>query len=409
MALSRYPRIAVFLVLLLALMLLLGWCLRGPEVVVYRLAAAPLLQTVVASGRIESVSRAQVGSEITGVVLERRIKEGDRVAEGDVLLVLRADEVMAQVQQAEAALDQLQTSTRPQSELALARAQALLVQAQREAERRRDLTARGLLSREALEQAEEQATLARNAVATARVAAASLAPGGTEEAVLNARLASLQAQLAKTIVRSEVAGTVLTRNVEPGDLVQPGRVLFSIALLGDTEILVPLDEKNLAQLALQQPAVVIADAYPERPFTARIDFIAPRVDPQQGTVDVHLQVSPVPDFLREDMTVSVNIETGRRSSTLVLPNDALIAVSGSSAQVVQVQEGRLQRVSVTLGLRGVALSEITEGLVAGDHVLADPSSALPDSSRVRAKEQPLTTDEAVLAGRDRNELPVQFD
>ncbi|MDP4650959.1 MAG: biotin/lipoyl-binding protein, partial [Haliea sp.] len=118
MALSRYPRIAVFLVLLLALMLLLGRCLRGPEVVVYRLAAAPLLQTVVASGRIESVSRAQVGSEITGVVLERRIKEGDRVAEGDVLLVLRADEVMAQVQQAEAALDQLQTSTRPQSELA---------------------------------------------------------------------------------------------------------------------------------------------------------------------------------------------------------------------------------------------------------------------------------------------------
>lgn len=409
MVLSRYPRIAALVFVVLTIALGLGLMLRGTEVTVYRLAAKPLLQTVVASGRVESASRTQVGSEITGVVLERRVQEGDRVAIGDVLLVLRADELTAQVQQAQATLNQLQTSTRPQAELALARSQALLAQAQREAERRRDLTARGLLSKEALEQAEEEATLARNAADTARVAAASLAPGSTEEAVVSAQLASLQAQLAKTIVRSEVAGTVLTRAVEPGDLVQPGRVLFSIAVHGATEIRLPLDEKNLAQLSLQQPAVVIADAYPQQPFPARVSFIAPRVDPQQGTVDVHLQVAPVPDFLREDMTVSVNIETGRRASVLVLPNDALTMLGSSSAQAVRVQDGELERIAVTLGLRGVALSEITKGLTAGDLVLADPSTALGDGSRVRTKERLLPTDEAGLTDGSRNELPVQFD
>ncbi|MEZ5556031.1 efflux RND transporter periplasmic adaptor subunit [Haliea sp.] len=382
---------------------------RGPALPAYELAVMPLQQTVVASGRVAAVSRAQVGAEITGVVLERRVREGDRVAPGDVMLVLRPDELAAQVRQAEVALQQLETATRPQAELALTRAETTLLQARREAERRRDLTARGLLSREALEQAEEAETLAQNAAATARVAAAAVAPGGTEEAVLRARLASLQAQLAKTIVRSEVAGTVLTRDVEPGDLVQPGKVLFTVARDGETEIRVPLDEKNLAFLALGQPAVVVADAYPERPFDARLSFLAPRVDPERGTVEAHLSVAQAPDFLREDMTVSVSVLTGRRDSALALPNDALAGVQGGRAQVLRVSDGRLQRVTVELGLRGMAFSEVTAGLTAGDLILADPGVALAEGTRVRVERWPLPVGESAAADSSRNELPVQFD
>src|SRR5690606_10578779 len=134
-----------------------------------------------------------------------------------------------------------------------------------------------------------------------QLSARALAAGGANEVAARARLASARAQLAKTTIRSEVAGTVLTRNAEPGDLVQPGRVLFDIARTGDTEILVPLDEKNLAVLALGQEAQCIADAYPARPFPATVTFIAPRIDPQGGTVDIRLTVNPPPDFLRQDM------------------------------------------------------------------------------------------------------------
>ena len=98
---------------------------------------------------------------------------------------------------------------------------------------------------------------------------------------------------------------MLTRNVEPGDLVQPGRVLLEIARAGDTELLVPVDEKNLALLSLGQKAQVIADAYPDRPFAAVVTFIAPSVDPQRGTVEVRLRVDPVPDYVPPSDVASV--------------------------------------------------------------------------------------------------------
>ncbi len=406
---SRYRTHMLFLLLTAAAAFALWFWWRGPAVPVYEVTAMPLTQTVVASGRVAAVSRAQVSAEMTGVVLERRVREGDRVEAGDILLVLRADELRAQVEQAEAALQQLQAATRPQAELALNRAETSLSQARREAQRRRDLTARGLLSREALEQAEEAETLAQNAAATARVASAAVAPGGTEEAVLRARLASLQAQLARTTVRAEVAGRVLTRDVEPGDLVQPGKVLFTVARDGDTEIRVPLDEKNLAYLALEQPAVVLADAYPQRPFTARLSFLAPRVDPERGTVEAHLSVAPVPVFLREDMTVSVTIQTGSRERALALPNDALTAIQGSRAQVLRMHEGKLQRVDVELGLRGTVLSEISAGLAAGDLVLVDPATGLSEGTRIRTVRSALPSGESAADASSRNELPVQFD
>lgn len=403
-----YKTVAVLLLLLagLAYGLLRWW--QGPQVQGYELDLMPLLQTVVAAGRIVTESRTQVGSEITGVVLERRVQEGDSVQPGDTLLVLRADDIVAQVRQAEAALAQLLTTTRPQADLALERAQSQLAQATREAERRRSLTERSLLSVEALEQAEQEARLARTAVETAQLTVAALAPGQAEEVLLRERLAALQAQLAKTIVSAQEAGIILTRNVEPGDLVLPGRVLFTIALAGHTEIRVPLDERNLSLLSLQQEAVVIADAYPEHPFPARIVFIAPGIDPQRGTVEVRLAVDPVPDFLRQDMTVSVNIETGRRERALVVPNDALDQVQGNQAQVMVLRDGKVYQQPVTLGLRGLVMTEVIAGLNAGDRVLADATTSINEGARVRftARSTPVA---GSTVDSSRNELPVSFD
>lgn len=67
--------------------------LRGPVLDGYEVTARPLVQTVVATGRVAAVSRAQVGSPVTAVMLERRVEEGDVVQPGDVLAVLRADDL----------------------------------------------------------------------------------------------------------------------------------------------------------------------------------------------------------------------------------------------------------------------------------------------------------------------------
>lgn len=382
------------LLLGLAAVVLLSVCVllfrewRGPAVAGYRVEARPLVQTVVATGRVIGESRVQVGSEITGVVLERRVEEGDEVAPGDVLLVLRADDVAARVREAEAALTQLESDTRPRAEVALREAEARRVQAGREAARRRELLERNLVAREALEQAEEAETVARAAAERARLEAQGLAAGGSEEALVSERLAAARAELERTVVRSEVAGTVLTRDVEPGDLVQPGRGLLEIARSGFTEILVPFDEENLAVLELGQRATCVADAFPAQPFAAQIVFISPRIDPQRGSVDVRLRVDPVPHFLRQDMTVSVNVETARRERALVVPNDTLIDAAGERAFVLAERGGRAERVAVTLGLRGLELTELLGGIEAGERVLA-AGGEVAAGQRVRVVEQAL--------------------
>jgi len=404
---ARY-KILLIIVLLLAVGFALFRWWQGPVVPSYTLSAMPLVQNVVATGRVASVSRAQVGSEISGVVLQRLVQEGDQVKPGDLLVVLKSDELLAQVRQAELALTELASSRRPQAAAELASAKAQLEQASREAARRRNAEA-GILSREEVEQAVETERVARNNYETARVKAAALAAGQVEEASLREQLAVAQAQLAKTKIRAAVAGTVLTRDVEPGDLVQPGQTLFTIALTGNTEIRVPLDERNLPQLALQQNATVISDAYPDQSFPARINFIAPSIDPQRGTVEVRLTVNPVPDFLRQDMTVSVNVETAKRARALAIPNDALSSIKGDKAVVLMVRDGKVQRQQITLGLRGLAMSEVKSGLSEGDQVLADAESSLEDGARVRLKPQQSSLQNSADMANSKNELPVNFD
>lgn len=325
-----------------------------------------------------------------------------------MLVVLKSDELAAQVRQAEVALNELATNRRPQASAELASAKAQLEQASREATRRRNAEA-GILSAEEIEQAVEVERVARNNYETVRLKAAALAPGQVEEASLREQLSVAQAQLAKTKIRATVAGIVLTRDVEPGDLVQPGRTLFTIAMDGNTEIRVPLDERNLSRLALSQKATAIADAYPDKPFPARINFIAPSIDPQRGTVEVRLSVDPVPDFLRQDMTVSVNVETGRRDRTLAIPNDALGKVQGDQATVLLVRDSKIQRQKVKLGLRGLAMSEVISGLKVGDQVLSDATSTLKDGTRVRFKPEEINYADQNNDASNKNELPVKFE
>lgn len=405
----RRPAVLVPLVGGVLVVLYLGLSLRGPVVQAYRIETRPLVQTVVATGRVISTSRAQVGSEVAGTVLERRVREGDRVRPGDVLAVLRADELSARVREAEAALRQLQQATRPQAEAALRQAEAQAAQAARERQRRADLFARQLVAREVLEQAEEAEAVARAAADSARLAAQAVAQGRSQELQLVERLSAARAQLARTTIRAETAGVVLTRNVEPGDLVQPGKVLFEIARSGATEIEVPVDEKNLAVLAVGQAAQCVADAFASLPFAATVNYLSPGVDALRGTVTIRLAVDPVPAFLRQDMTVSVNVRTGSRDAALVVPNDALLDAGSQQPAVLAVRDGRLVRVPVQLGLAGLAMTEVTTGLQAGEVLLAGAAtvSGVVEGDRVRVSFEPLPGPTADAASR--RELPVSFD
>jgi HlyD family secretion protein len=379
----KSPR--VFGVVLLAIVIgaWFGWrTWQGPAVTVFIAQQAPLVQTVVATGRVISTSTASVGSEITGVVIERHVRDGDRVEPGDLLLTLRADDLAARVREAQAALNNLQQSHRPQAEEALKQSESLLEQAQREAQRRSALLSSESISREVVEKALNAEAVAQANLRQARLAADALASGGPEEVILLERLAAAEAALEKTHIRAQFPAVVLTRRVEPGDLVQPGRVLMELAQIGHTEVLVPVDERNLGVLAIGQAARCTPDAYPQSQFDATVDHIAPTVDAERGTVNVRLAVQNPPDYLKQDMTVTATIVTGKRDSTIAVPNDVLTQVVGDQATLQLIYRGRVVEQIVELGLRGTTHTELTHGIDDGAVVVRAPD--LKVGQRVRA-------------------------
>lgn len=414
MAASFFRRTWFRVALALTAVLLAAWAiaaLRGPALPGYDVAAGPLVQDVVATGRITVPSRVTVGAEIAGLVLERRVMEGDRVEPGDVLVVLRARDLEARRDEARAALAALREAERPEAEAQLREARARLAQAEREHARRRDLGKDQLVSKESVEQAAQAVVAARAAAEQARVAFESLS-GGARETQLRERLEAAEAEVARAVVRATGSGLVLARHVEPGDTVKPGDPLLDIAHDAPGELLVPLDEKHLARVQVGQSATCIADAFPDRPFAATVFHVAPGVDPARGTVDVRLRIDPKADFVRQDMTATATIHTGRRDNALAVPNDALLDDADGSdvATVLRVRDGRMQRTRVRLGLRGLAASEVLEGLQAGDQVVAagalDPEQLPEDGERVRIEGQPLPD-----AGnaRTHGESPLPFN
>jgi HlyD family secretion protein len=178
---------------------------------------------------------------------------------------------------------------------------------------------------------------------------------------------------------------VIVRAVEPGQIVQPGRALLTLAVDAPTELIASVDERFLAQLAPGQGAQAVADAYPDQPFGVRIARLAPAVDAARGAVEVRLVPDGAPPpFLREDMTLSIEVVTGERAAARVLPL-AAVQSHGDAGRgtVLVVRDGRAQPQAVALGLRTLDQVEVVDGLADGDVVLLDPT--LAPGTRVRAQ------------------------
>jgi HlyD family secretion protein len=186
-----------------------------------------------------------------------------------------------------------------------------------------------------------------------------------------------RARLEQATLRAPAAARVIARHVEPGQIVQPGRALLTLAVSGPTELTAQVDERFLGQLRVGQTARVLADAYPQQAFDALLARVAPAVDAARGAVEVvFVPVGTPPEFLREDMTLSVEAVTGQRTQALVLPLNALRpGPAEAEARVLVWLDGRATERRVTLGLRTLDQAEVTAGLAAGDTLLLNPQIA----------------------------------
>jgi HlyD family secretion protein len=373
----------------------------GPKTPVALVVQRDFVQTVVASGHIESPHRVDLGVQITGTVKAVPVSEGQTVTAGQPLIALDDAELLASARQAELAVTQAQAKLRqlrevqaPLAEQAVAQAQVNQVAATRTLKRTQELFEKGFIGQAALDEAIRTEQVMRSQLNITQQQLHSARAGGSDMAVAESALSQAQAgaELARAKLRysqvlAPVAGTLIARNVEPGDAVQAGKVLMVLSPEGETQLVVQIDEKHLNLLKMGQTAWVSTDAYPDQRFAAEVMYINPGVDAQRGSVAVKLRIPQPPAYLRQDMTVSVDIEVTKRSQAVLVPTEAVHDLDSPEPWVLKVVNGKTERTAVRLGLRSQGLCEVLEGLTVGDQVLAIASLPVNDKARVRPVSQ----------------------
>lgn len=396
--LRQHPRIAVAALAAVAVLAFLGVRkLQGPVVAVARVTAGPIEHSIVVSGRVQAPHRVEIGSVITARVEKVTVEEGAKVEAGQPLILLETAELNASLAQARAAeasaqarLAAVRELTQPQSADAVTQAEAQVAFAEQEYRRNRDLHAKGFVSIARLQDVERQLTVAKSQLETARTQAKAQGARGVQareaatrlqEAVAARELA--ESKLAQATIRASVRGTVLTRSVEPGDIVSAGKQLLTLDSAEETRLTAQIDEKNLPYLRIGQEAIASAEAFAGERFKATLYYVSPAVDVRRGSVEARFRVPQPPAHLRADMTVSIDIGVARKARALTVPAEAVREAAGArSVQVVR--GGRVASAKVETGVRTAARAEIVSGLAEGDVVLL--ARGIADGARVRPRE-----------------------
>lgn len=307
----------------------------SPEVATTHPYRGVAVEAVYATGTVEPVRYARVGTKIAGPVTELLKEEGDRVERGNILAVIEASEDITRVQ-----------------ELA-----ARLRLAEAELDRAARLRRTGNASQASLDQAESAYSAARAAYRGAK-----------------ARLDDhfITAPISGELLRSE-------NQIKVGDMVQPGQFLFMVGDPSALQVDAEVDEEDIVKVRAGQDALIRADAFPGQALTAQVARITPYGDPVGRTYRVYLAL-PEDTPLISGMTTEINIVVRREDKALLVPVSSL---SGSSIWVVVDGEARLQDVS--LGAVSETSAEVLSGLAEDATVIVDPPSGLIEGQSVRVK------------------------
>lgn len=370
---------------------------RGPVVTTTAAVRRDLEQHIVSSGRVRVPTRVQVAAQTGGLVVVVGVVEGQRVKPGDLLVQLDDAAERAAVAQAAAAVNQAKARVLQLRRVgaivatgALRQAEINLDKAKEDLARTEKLVAANAAPAIDLENARHAVDLARAQQSAADAQQVASAPLGADSRIAltaqlqaQAQLASAEVRLAQTRLVALQPGAVLTRSVEPGDVVAASRTLLVLAADADAQLVFQPDERNLAWISLGQPARASADAFPQQVFDAVVSYIAPSIDPQRGSVEVRLEVPSPPAFLKPDMTVSIDLTVATRKATLTLPSKAVRGAATATPWVLVVERGRVARRDVGLGIRGDDTVEITSGLDETARVIIPDGRQLAPGARVR--------------------------
>lgn len=388
-----------------------------PEVSVQKVQeVSPDEQSIIlnATGYIIAAHKIELAPKIVGRVSWVGVERADKVEKDQVLVRLEDDEYKARALQAQGQLDaakarlaELQNGSRPEEiQKAKAEVDAAIAELDSAAARvkRQQLAAEArAVSAQDVEEAVYRQKAQEARVASLRQAYELMRQGPRKEQIdaqkavveqLTGVVQLAQIDLANTVIRAPISGTILERNVEVGEYVTTGFVgdkgakgyVVSLADLGDLRVELDISQDDFAKIGKEQTCIVTTDAYPDRKYEGVVDLIAPEANRQKATVQVRVKILKPDELLRPDMNASVAFRSKEpvkeATAAIVVPaaavrDGAVFVVSGDIVQRRAVQTG----VSTSKGVT------VTSGLAAGEEVVANPPEKLADGERVRRQEK----------------------
>jgi len=298
-------------------------------------------------GSVQAVSQATVRSKLSSEVRGVRVREGERVSAGQILVEFDTATLRAQMAERVAALES---------------ARAQLVQSERTRLANAQLVKQNFISQNAFDTAD----------AAYRAQAASVAAA-------QAQLAQTQLQLNDAVVRAPIGGHVARRHVQPGEKVGFDAPLIGIVDLARLEVQAQAPVSDIARIAPGARAVVAIEGLPDHRYEGRVDRINPSTEPGTRSINFYVAIANEGLLLRAGMFAKVQLHVGKDQPVPALPLSAVRSDNGQDIVWV-LADDRLRRQPVVLGRRDerAQMIEIRGGLSTTDRVIATRFDNLRD-------------------------------
>jgi membrane fusion protein (multidrug efflux system) len=315
-------------------------------------------------GNLIGLQTVDVAPRVAGRLLNVNVQMGDAVRRGQVMAKVEDREIVEQVRAAEASQEVAKATIRQR--------EADLNVSQLNFDRSKNLFSRGLLAKQALDDAESRYLAS---VAQLDLAKAQLSQN-------DARLQELQFNLNNTIITSPVDGFVGKRNVDPGAMVNTNTAIASVVDISRLKLVVNVVEKDLRMVTAGDVGIVEVDAYPGEKFNGRIARVAPVLDPATRTASIEIEVPNGDKRLKPGMYARISLTVEERKNTLLAPKNAVIDFENKRGVWMPGEDRRAQFVPVTLGIEGPEQIEVLAGLKEGDRFVTTGAAAVRNNDQL---------------------------
>ncbi|MEP6706897.1 MAG: efflux RND transporter periplasmic adaptor subunit [Pyrinomonadaceae bacterium] len=364
---------------------------------------------VSAVGTIFPRQQATIAAKISAQIRSMGLLKNQVVKAGQVIATLESRDLVAQRNEAIAALSQeranersVTTGTIPQTnaqdQKALRDAQAKVRTASATYERRLVLYQKGGISKKELETSQMDLTTAQNELRLAEqtVTLRTQAINPNDRALAAARVqaaqqrvATLDAQLSYATIRAPITGIVTDQFQYQGEFAAAGGKLVNIADISEVIVKAPFADTVSGQLKVGDPATVLPTDTTGEQMTGKVTLISRSSDPLNRSVEVWVTLANGAGRLRANGAAQITAATLTKADAVVVPASAVtLDASNANEGTVMVVDATnvAHEIKVTVGIRAADKIEITEGLQGGETVVIEGNYALPDGTKVEVAE-----------------------